>query len=233
MYSSPSVLGYVAEVGGQDCVSYTGAPTGKSAPPITFVLTIAGPKGRVFREGYCAVSAARLASGTFQPVTYGNMSITDLSAVAFTGAWNATMERFEGEISISVQPDGLGHCDIDAEFDLLGYPMSDAYPPIDVQLWDDDLISAFGEIAQQVTNRCAQSYDTAHLVATNEMDFLRRSVSPVTAVLAGMDLRPEPCDPLTVGLPERGTDADIWVQRVTQAFSRAGGGETRLEGYLI
>jgi hypothetical protein len=216
-----------AEIGGGDCVAWTGGfiPGGAI---FDVVLTLAGPRARQFRAGYSYASAARIRTST-------EAHIDTLAVVAASDAYNATMERFELNLHLIIHASHgalLGDHAMDVEFDVLSYPVTDAYPPIDLQLWDDDLIAAFGEIPQQLTNRCAQSYDAASIVGTDEMEFVRRSSSPVTAVLAGMDLRPEPGDPLTVGLPERGADADIWVQRVTQAWSRTGG-ETRLEGYLI
>ena len=102
---------------------------------------------------------------------------------------------------------------IDFSFAVYGYPVVWFPPKIDVQVWDDSLISSFGDIPHTVQAPLTLTYTEGEQVAGDEMSFLKGGQVSIHATLRELDLRIEPGDVITIE-NELGGSVICWVQSV-------------------
>ena len=165
-----------------------------------------GPKGRHYREAQCYLddfffSASTMGiafGGGTEPYVVDSVYNEELDVMVIHCWWD------------TAEKDWLW---VDFSFAVYGYPVVWFAPKIDVQVWDDSLISSFGDIPHTVQAPLVGTYSEAELVGANDLAFLKGGQVSIRATLRELDLRIEPNDVITIE-NELGDDVICWVQSV-------------------
>jgi hypothetical protein len=204
-------------LGGGDCVDYD-LPTAYSAR-----YRMAGPQGQKFRRSEVRnIRFSKCAGGLCPSGGFATAPYVDIEY------WNADEERMECIVFWDTGDyDDLW---IDFSFEVWGHPYQFVRPAMDVQVWDDNLISAWGDHQLRVDAPAAMTYELAEDVGSRELIFAQKSVRSLTATLKGLDLRVEAGDVVAIERPEG--ECDLWVHRVSHSVGEDGG-QTMIEGVLV
>lgn len=183
-----------------------------------------GPKGRRYREAQCymgdfVVSTADPAMGTW------DQAFVDLGAGFTVPTAPYVVDSFYWDEMDCMRV----HCWwdtadkdalwIDFSFAVYGYPVVWFPPKIDVQAWDDSLISSFGDIPHTVQAPLALTYAEGEQVADDELKYIQGGQTAIKATLRELDLRIESGDVITIE-NELGGSVICWVQGVKHGAGR-------------